>query len=284
MTEESHVKERLDAKSKGFNRDGMTPLPIVPEAQPIVARIADELRAVLGGDLLGLYVYGSALMGGFDDEVSDVDMIAVTRHDADELDLAALTEAHETLVEAFPGWADRIEIVYVGRRSLDRFRDEPGVLAVISPGEPLHLAGPVADWLQNWYLVRETGRAVVGPPPSDVLPAISRDEFLDGVRWYARYLAGFVEGERSAGELAYAALSACRAARTIETRAGCSKQQAAVWMRDRRPDWSDVIEEALRTRAVRGRHGFEALALRDGARDLVREVAREVGRPRATGA
>lgn len=243
------------------------------EVQPIANAIRDELQRALGTDLAALYAYGSAITGGFDANVSDVDMVAVTRIDASTLDLATLTAAHDAVLGAFPDWIDRLEVVYVGHRALHALRQEPGVLAVISPGEPLHLTGPVGDWLQNWYLVRETGIPMLGPPAAEVLPAISGQEFLDCVRWYAGYLAAFVQEDRSAGELAYGVLSACRAARTIETGEPCSKQEGAAWMRRRRPDRMAVIDEALRTRLSRGGAGFVDEEAREAARTLVREVA-----------
>ena len=251
-------------------------------ARWVANAVAEAVAGVVGGRLLGLIVYGSAVTGGFDSRISDVDMIAVTAVDAAELDLAALKAAHEHVLAVDRAWTDRIEIVYVGQRALERFRDERGALAVISPGEPLHVSGPVRDWLQNWYLARQTGVAIVGPAPADLLPRISRDEFLSGVRWYAGYLAGFVDGERSPGELAYAVLSACRAARTIDSGVGCSKQDGAAWLRARRPELAAVIDEALATREARGRHGFEDPVLVATGRALVRDIAVEVTGPKQT--
>ena len=54
-------------------------------------------------------------------------------------------------------------------------------------------------------------------------------------------------------------------------------------MRARRPDRAAVIVEALATRAVRGRHGFEDAALDAAARTLVREVAAGLSGPTRTG-
>ena len=253
------------------------PNAIAAEAEPVISAARDELRRGLGTDLVALYAYGSAISGGFDANVSDVDMVAVTRVDAGDLDLAAVSRGHDAVLAAFPSWVDRLEVVYVGQRALRRFREEPGVLAVISPGEPLHLSGPVRDWLQNWYLVRETGVPILGPPPVEILPAISQQEFLDGVRWYAGYLAAFVQEDRSAGELAYAVLSACRAARTIDAGEPCSKQEGAAWMPPRHPDLAAVIDDALRVRLSRGRGDFVDEEARKAARTLVREVARRAG-------
>ena len=153
------------------------------DAQRIADAVTEAVGGALGEQLLGLIAYGSAVIGGFDPGISDLDIIAVTAVDATELDLAELSAAHDRVLAANRTWTDRLEIVYVGRRALERFRDEPGALAVISPGEPLRVSGPVRDWLQNWYLARQTGVALVGPAPAEIVPEISREEFLAGVRW-----------------------------------------------------------------------------------------------------
>jgi Domain of unknown function (DUF4111) len=240
--------------------------------------LADDLTAALGTDLVALYLYGSAVSGGFDEDVSDVDLVAVTAIEAEGLDLAMLDRIHEAFVARDPEWTDRLEIVYLSQMALTAFGTEPGRLAVISPGETLHVTGPVRDWLQNWYLVRSTGIPVLGPPAVDVLPDIAVDEFLDGVRSYLAYLARFANrDDLPPGLVAYAVLSACRAVRTLRTGEPCSKQEGAFWIRDRRPDDASIIDEALVCRLARGRTGLERPRDRAAAVALVRVLARQVG-------
>jgi len=101
----------------------------------LVQEFTAGLRSALGGDLLGLYLYGSAVSGGFDAGVSDVDLLAVTSRDVDEADIAGIEALHRLIVDRHPEWDDRLEVVYVGRQTLAVFRTG-GSLAVISPGEP----------------------------------------------------------------------------------------------------------------------------------------------------
>lgn len=88
-------------------------------AHPLPA-LASRLRAVLGDDLVGLYLYGSLVSGGLDPGVSDLDLVAVTTPAAGDLDLPALERLHVGLVRGHPAWADRIEVVYVGRHHAAR--------------------------------------------------------------------------------------------------------------------------------------------------------------------
>ncbi len=251
-------------------------MQIDDEAAAVTADLRAALLDTLGEDLLSLVLYGSVVAGGFDRGVSDVDLIAVTAPRTDRLDLEALDRLHRAVVERAPAWDDRVEVVYVGREALAAFRATAHQLIVISPGEPLHRAGPARDWLQNWYLARTTGVPLVGPAPASVIPPIAIDEFLDGVRRYVRDLAGYIDGERSAAEIAYAVLSVARGAQTLATTAPTTKLAGAEWLRGRRPDWAGVIDEALATRLGRGATGFADRPLRERARALVREVAAAV--------
>src|SRR5450756_1549996 len=108
-------------------------------AADFVAALVSEIQGVLGDDLVGLYLYGSSVTGGFDPGVSDIDLVAVTSPEVGALDLAGFEQMQHAFVSRYPEWGDRLEIVYVGRATLQSFRTSPGSLAVISPGEPFHV-------------------------------------------------------------------------------------------------------------------------------------------------
>src|SRR5450756_3220920 len=108
-------------------------------AADFVAALASEIQGVLGDDLVGLYLYGSSVTGGFDPGVSDIDLVAVTSPEVGALDLTGFGQMQHAFVSRYPEWGDRLEIFYVGRATLQSFRTSPGSLAVISPGEPFHV-------------------------------------------------------------------------------------------------------------------------------------------------
>jgi predicted nucleotidyltransferase len=104
----------------------------------LVQELTSGIGAGLGEGLVGLYLYGSSVSGGFEAEVSDIDLLVVTSRDVSEIDFADLEAVHRHFVERHPAWNDRLEIVYVGRGTLRSFRGG-GCLAVISPGEPFRI-------------------------------------------------------------------------------------------------------------------------------------------------
>lgn len=143
-----------------------------------------------------------------------------------------------------PSWIDRLEIVYVAHSTVVASIGQDSV-AVISHGEPFHLTGPASDWLMNWYLVRETGVAVSGPPAIEVFAPTTGEQFLEAVRAYVEYL-------RDAKSLGYAVLSTCRAFRTLQSGEPCSKQEGATWTKQQMPEWAWLIDLALGDRLSRG--------------------------------
>lgn len=171
-----------------------TPIPGPVVGDPSAGAILDDLvRALdrsLADGLVGAYLTGSAVAGGYDPGVSDLDVVVVTSGPARKLDLEALGGLHRDVKARNPGWDDRLEIVYVGRAALLAFRTSRGPLAVMSPGEAFHLRTerPI-QWLQNWYLLREQGHALLGPAPAALLPPIGWTEFLGATRRYAAEIA-----------------------------------------------------------------------------------------------
>lgn len=239
--------------------------------------LTSSIHAVLGDDLVGIYLYGSYVSGGFDPGVSDVDLVAVTIREPDELDFAGLDRVHADYVSVHPDWNDRLEVVYVSRAALRSFRTSAACLAVISPGEPFHLRDDgVVEWLQNWYLIRETGVVLFGPPAASLVPPISMAEFAAAAARYADQISRQKLDEAAPGARAYAVLTICRAMRTVETRTHGSKQEGAAWARDQMPEWAWLIDAALRCRLSRGAIGFDDERSRAGAKEFIAQVAARI--------
>ena len=83
-----------------------------------------------------------------------------------------------TFATDHPKWRDRVEVGYVGRAVLQTFAAEAtGTIAVISPGEPLHITEPRLGWVLNWYGVCADGEVLHGPPPLELGPALSATDY-----------------------------------------------------------------------------------------------------------
>jgi hypothetical protein len=248
---------------------------IPDEVERLLGSLVPDLAGALGDDAIGIYLTGSAASAGYEPGTSDVDLVVVAARPAAELDLDALNRVHWATVERDSGWDDRLEIVYIGRTTLAAFRATTDELAVISPGEPFHLTGPVSDWLQNWYLVATAGRVLLGPPATEIFPSIAPAEFLAAIRAYARYLAASAPGW-SGGRLAYAVVSVCRALATIRAGGPCTKRDGAAVVRRLRPQDADLIDAALDARGDVPGAPFDAAELRARAVRFVTELIEEI--------
>jgi hypothetical protein len=79
--------EHVDAEARCMDADDP-----VPEA--ILERLVTDVRAVLGADLVGIYLYGSYVSGGFDPRVSDLDLVVVTAPPVEAIDLDGVGRMH----------------------------------------------------------------------------------------------------------------------------------------------------------------------------------------------
>lgn len=248
-----------------------------------VAALLEELvaniRAALGDDVVAIYIYGSYVAGDFEPGVSDLE-VAVTAREVGELDVVGLGRTHRSFADRHPDWSDRIEAVYISVDALASFRSSRGRLAVISPGEPFHLRDDrPSEWIQNWYLVRETGVALFGRVATSLIPAIAVPEFVAASRRYAKEIASRSLDDVTPGQLAYNVLTICRAERTVETDMLSSKQEAAVWARERDPERAGLIDAALRCRLSVGTVGFDDHGTRSEAVAFIRQVAERISGP-----
>jgi predicted nucleotidyltransferase len=218
----------------------------------LLPELVDDLRSTLGDDLVGVYVYGSAITGGFDPETSDLDLLIVTETDGATIDLETLDGVHERLSEREPDWADRLDLAYVGRATLASFRSG-GVVVSISHDDPLQRYDEAQDWLQTWYLVQLADTPVVGPRVPDVVPPIAPEEFVRAVVRSTLELADKALADERDGWRAYALLTLCRVLVTMETGTLVSKQDAAATIGHEIPEAQPSIDAALKFRMGRGR-------------------------------
>ena len=151
------------------------------DADAALSLLVDGHRRVLGTDLVGSYLYGSAATGAFEPGVSDLDAVAVLRSDPTESQLAGLRELHASIVRELPEWDGRVEVVYLSTRALMTFMT-PSPAARISPGEPFHPIEVDRRWLIDWYQLRTVGIALHGPTVVQVAPLITQGEYVEGVR------------------------------------------------------------------------------------------------------
>lgn len=220
-----------------------------PTIQPLLAVVTHELPLQLGDTLVGIYLYGSAVWGDFDDDISDIDLLVVRDRDIDAEVFARLDGWHQTLESRFPDWAGRIEIAYISTNALQTFSTMRSPIAVISPGEPFNIKDAGIDWLINWYTIRQQSAVLWGPPAHIVIPEISATEFRANVRQQVGEWRDWVSyTQESRPYQAYTILTMCRALYAWTTGRQTSKAQAAAWAMHELPEYASIIANSLEWR------------------------------------
>src|SRR3954452_23612517 len=79
----------------------------------LLNRLAADIRAALGEDLVSLAVHGSWVFGDFTPGRSDLDLLAVLATDPIATLVTQLGEVHAGIEHDFPDWAGHIEVDYV---------------------------------------------------------------------------------------------------------------------------------------------------------------------------
>jgi predicted nucleotidyltransferase len=211
----------------------------------LLESLLSRMRRILHEKLVGLYLYGSLTTGDFDPQSSDIDLLAVTSSDISETERDALRAMHLDFARDNPQWDDRIDVQYLSLAALRTFRTQRSPIAIISAGEPFHMTEAGKEWLLNWYVVREDGVSLFGPPAETLIGPITWEEYAGCIRDYAAEVAARMEDAPNRKEQAYAILTMCRALLVHRTGEQASKRRAALWAQEELPRWSGLIQSAL---------------------------------------
>ena len=221
----------------------------------IFPALVNDLRSTFESELVGVYLYGSAVMGGFDPTLSDLDVVVVIERSVDDVDFDVFAGLVDRLKAREPEWTDRLDVVFVGRATLADFR-LGGPLLDTSHELPLRRIPDAWQWLETWFLMRAADRPIVGPPASSLVPPISTREFLAEVVAGIDGFIAFVRDDTPTGTVAYRMLTLCRLLRSLESGEVCTKQEGADWAIERYPQWSPLVRAAWQVRATNGARGF----------------------------
>ena len=219
-----------------------------PDINALLGLFLSEIQAILGEKLVGLYLFGSLVVGGFDYDISDIDLLAAISTDLDEDEFQRLKSMQEHMVHRHPQWDNRIEIGYIAVEHLKTATSHPPI-ALMSPGEPFHLKEAGTDWIINRYTLREKGLALYGPAPEAIFAPISREERIqtiqENVKEWRQWITQteLIHTRKYQGHMI---LTMCRELyRSRHEGEVVSKQAAAQWAQQQWPEWAALIHNAL---------------------------------------
>jgi hypothetical protein len=209
-----------------------------PEVLAYVRGLSAALTAVRP-DVVGVYLHGSAVLGGFRAGASDLDVLAVVARPGPGVVQQAMGAALAA-VGGCPGTGLEMSVITAATAAVlgdCRFEvhvNTTGPQVVIVPGAGHH---GDRDLVLHCEVCRQHALPVAGPPAGRVFGAVPCDRVIAAmirdVRWA-------VDG----GYATYAVLNACRAARFADDRRLCSKLDGGRWYLNLCPD-DPVVTAAL---------------------------------------
>jgi streptomycin 3"-adenylyltransferase len=171
--------------------------------------LAKALAVNREGMLVGAYLHGSAAMGGWLADRSDVDLLLVVQEDTPAEAVQAIEQTLADNVSACPGTGLECSVV-LAQQAATPTPPWPFLLHVQSGlGEATRrFRGDAvegdADLLMHYAVCRATGVPLLGPDPAEVIGVVPRDTIL-------AYLVDELGWGVANGSEAYAVLNACRA-------------------------------------------------------------------------
>ena len=241
--------------------------------------MAADFPAILQGNLVGIYLWGSLTYDAFDETCSDVDCVALTRQDLDDREFAELDHWFQSKAEQ-NRWGRRTEMRFViDKEQLDKTSRCCGYYQYTGKLIRHGSDGNAIIWMN----VGQCGITLWGMDAKSVAPRVTDDCLNDGLQLELNYLTHDLAsnaGSRSREAFvynAYAVLTACRILYTAKHRTLASKEQACRWATETvAPKWRPIIQTARDNRLKNG--GCTDPRLERDAMKFVEFVTNEVRR------
>jgi len=226
------------------------------EVIPLLEKHAQILFDVLGTKLVGMYVHGSAAMGGFTIAQSDLDYLAVvsealTPQEREKLskafleiygkDIPAKGVEMSIVIEKFVGKDFRYPTPYefhMGAEEQIRFHGLPHTEEMADPDLAAHL-----------MIIKKRGLCVYGKPIDQVFADIPKEYYLDSLVKDSEESFQNIQSETSDDERTvpnYAVLNFCRVLAFIDQDLITSKVEGGEWGLKNLPEkYHPIISAAL---------------------------------------
>ena len=256
-------------------------MPMQP-MDSLIQGFVEGSKAILLDDLVGIYLHGSAVMGCFNSEKSDIDLIVVVERPLSDPVKGAFLEM---VVEYnAQGPAKGIEMSVVLRRvcrpfvyptpyelhfsagHLASYRQDPA-------GYIRRMKGDDKDLAAHFTIIRKRGRCLYGPPIEDVFAQVPRRDYMDSI-WY--------DVENAPEEITeypmYLTLNLARVLAYGSEGLVLSKAEGGAWAREHLPpEYHSLIRDALREYTQSARVAYDTALAKRYAAYAIRRIRPYIG-------
>jgi predicted nucleotidyltransferase len=223
----------------------MFPTPYF-ELNQVLSELVSRQKAILGDDLVGVYLQGSFATGDFD-EHSDVDLLFVIEQELSPEQVDALQAMHEQIYRLESGWAQHLEGSYFPRKILCQPTRRGRELWYLDNGARALVRSSHCNTILVRWVVREKGIALAGPAPNTLIQPVSAellraDIFETIIQWGGEILADPAKFNNRFYQ-SFIVLSYCRMLHDLHAGTNGSKREGAAWAKAALdPSWVDLID------------------------------------------
>lgn len=213
-------------------------------------KLLTKAEEALGGQFVGMYLFGSLANGGFDWN-SDVDVLIVTDDEISDEIFEALKAMHVEIAGMESWCAIQLEVSYIPRKALRCYDPKNKVHPHIDRGknESLFMMQHDRDWVVQRHTLRGKGITIAGPTPRSLIDPVTPDDLRGAMLeilndWWAGLLDDPSQISHR-GYQSYTVLSLCRLLYTLQFGEVTSKQASAEWAKKTLDKhWIPLIENA----------------------------------------
>lgn len=219
--------------------------------ESIVNDVSDKIKQMFGDNMIGIYLFGSLVLGDFDENFSDIDLMIVLKRDINKDEFEKIKDLQKYISEEYSRFGtDGIEMIFVSTETIKSYLVKETFLTAVAPGNPLETIVCKPEFLIYFYIVRNYGETILGTPKKEVFPEISKTDFVNMSNSVAlENIPYWKEScKKTLHEQFYSVITLCRALYIKENKTYPSKLEAKNWAKNKYPNFKDIIEYAWNQR------------------------------------
>lgn len=243
----------------------------------LLSRFTEMSKKVLGDKLAGIYLHGSAAMGCFNAQKSDLDLILVVNKDIPNDEKTEFMENVVKLNEEAPAKGIELSIVkkevcnpfvyptpfelHFSEMHISWFRENPADYVE-------KMRGTDKDLAAHFTIIRKCGRVLFGEEIREVFGEVPREDYIDSI-W------GDIEEAREEilSNPMYITLNLCRVLAYLQEALILSKKDGGEWGLGKLPGrFHGLIRDALQSYATDEQMKIDSLNAQDFADYMLAQI------------
>ncbi len=247
--------------------EAAVPVPVLEFTRGLV----NPLRNVLDESLRGFYLYGSSTLGDFDPQISDIDLMLVVEEKLSDEIKSALIRMIWSTAALVPARGLECWVFTTAMTAAKGEIQDYELFVYTHPQEPMTRDGatdPGGAPVVDLDLVRETGLALFGQPPSESIGLVPKEVILQSMIQHLEY--SLTDSSES-----YLVLNSSRSLAFAVTGRHLSKIDGARWAAASGLNPA-LVEAAIRSHLGLAPDGPATSKGRRYAEDVIRRIKAEV--------